>query len=169
MEEILTKVCFKCNEQKPITEFYKHNKMSMGVVNKCKVCNKLDVKKDYYRKAEDESWLEKERERGREKYQRLNYKDKYKIWHGKRPYTKKSKYRNLSRKLKVPKGFELHHWNYNLEFLEDVFLLSRKQHGQTHTHILLNTSCLMYMDLEGNLLDTREKHFNYLLSKGIIF
>ena len=73
MEVILTKVCFKCNEKKPITEFYKHKQMSLGVVNKCKVCNKLDVKNDYYKKSTDLIWVEKERQRSKEKYYRLNY------------------------------------------------------------------------------------------------
>lgn len=49
------KKCFKCGEVKPISAFYKHAKMSDGHVNKCKECNKKDVrdnrikKIDYYR------------------------------------------------------------------------------------------------------------------------
>jgi len=50
------KKCFKCGAEKPLTEFYKHKKMSDGHVNKCKDCNKKDVREnralkvDYYRK-----------------------------------------------------------------------------------------------------------------------
>lgn len=49
------KPCFKCNQEKPLDQFYKHPKMADGHVNKCKECNKKDVnlnrvdKLDYYR------------------------------------------------------------------------------------------------------------------------
>jgi hypothetical protein len=168
MNEILTKVCFKCNAKKSINDFYKHKAMADGHLNKCKECNKVDVKKDYYRKALDENWLEKERIRGRERYQRLNYKERQKELN-KNKFWREGKYKNLHKKLKTPKGFELHHWNYNFDFIEDVFLLSRKQHGQSHTYLKLDETLLIFRDLDNNLLDTREKHFNYLLSKGIIF
>jgi ribosomal protein S27AE len=52
------KNCFKCGERKPLTEFYKHPQMADGRLNKCKECNKLDVKNnkalraDYYRDYE---------------------------------------------------------------------------------------------------------------------
>jgi hypothetical protein len=41
-----SKICFKCGEIKQLSEFYKHGKMSDGHVNKCKVCNKADVKEN---------------------------------------------------------------------------------------------------------------------------
>ena len=61
------KVCFKCNILKPLSDFYKHSKMSDGHLNKCKSCAKKDVHEHR------EGNLEKIREYDRN---RPNYKER---------------------------------------------------------------------------------------------
>ena len=53
-----SKVCFKCEIEKPLTMFYKHSRMADGRLNKCTDCTKIDVAKraiekyDYIREYE---------------------------------------------------------------------------------------------------------------------
>lgn len=65
---IKTKECFKCGIKKELGMFYKHPQMQDGRVNKCKECNKTDVRKNYATKKVAYSLYDKGRIRNNINY-----------------------------------------------------------------------------------------------------
>lgn len=55
------KTCFKCGVEKPLTDFYAHPQMPDGYLNKCKECNKKDVRENYAKRREQYHAYEKVR------------------------------------------------------------------------------------------------------------
>ena len=164
------KVCFKCSIEKPLTEYYKHKQMNDGHLGKCKDCTKKDSSKRHYEITSTPEGLEKERSRHREKYHRLNYKETQKIWNKDKPWTKSQVYKNLSRKFKTPKGFELHHWNYNDECLEDVVIMTISEHRKLHRLLELDIEKRIFKTKkDGKYLATKLKHCNFLNRNGFSF
>jgi hypothetical protein len=60
---IRSKVCFKCNINKQLTEYYKHAQMGDGHLNKCKDCTKKDA--NQHRANNLERIREYDRQRGK--------------------------------------------------------------------------------------------------------
>lgn len=147
-----TKICFKCNEDKPLVMFYKHKQMSDGHLNKCIECTKNDVKTRYDILSKTESYIHKERLRGRDKYKRLGYKNRNNSIHKENKLT--------ARKLKTIGfdlyGLECHHWNYNLSM--DIFICNRKAHKLIHKYLTYDedSKCFMF---ESKLLNSKDSHF----------
>lgn len=163
------KICFKCDTLKSIDEFYSHKKMKDGHLNKCKECTRKDVHNYTMSKGINDDWIEKERLRNREKYKRLGYKDKQKNWDKDKPWKSKSSYKSQNKNLKLDKGFEAHHWNYNDEYLKDIFILSRSEHKKSHRFLTFNKELRIFQTIDNVLLNTKEKHQDYLLQKGVNF
>lgn len=64
------KTCFKCGATKPLDEFYPHRHMSMGRLNKCKVCTRLDVAARYRSPEGRKKVAEYERKRAQSNHRR---------------------------------------------------------------------------------------------------
>ena len=169
MEKVEKKVCIaECGLEKPITEFYKHPRMSFGVDSKCKDCVKQRTKLRHHKLMEENpNFLEEERERHKEKYHRLGYKESQKEWDKNKPWKNTSTYKNLRRTLSIPREFELHHWNYNDEYLKDVFILNIRDHKVLHRSLLLDLEKRVFYLEDGTYLDTKEKHAEYIKKQEI--
>lgn len=65
------KTCFKCEQQKPNKQFYKHSQMGDKHLGKCKECAKADVRAN--RAANKKHYLEYDRKRSAEPRDKLLY------------------------------------------------------------------------------------------------
>jgi len=165
------KNCIICKAIKPLDEFYKHSQMADGHTNKCKECTKSQSKDRENKLRLNPDWVEKEKERAREKYYRLNYREKHKpspeskkkaIDRYVKKYPEKHKAAIATRRIKKTEGNHLHHWSYNEEHYKDVIELNPKDHSKIHRYLKYNQRTKMYKDLNGNLLLNKDKHLEYI-------
>jgi len=161
----MEKECIICGEMKSLSDYYVHKRMKDGHLNKCKSCCKEQAMNRHYTLSENDEWVEKERKRSRDKYHRLGYRERQYELNKKSPY-KNALYKRLHHKLSLGKGLNVHHWNYRE--MEDVIILCAKQHRRAHTFIELDNDLLLFR-IKGTdvVLDTKDKHVDFLISKGI--
>ena len=71
------KTCFKCNNEKPMSEFYKHAQMKDGHLNKCISCTKKDARE--HRDLNIDKIRKYDRDRGNRQHKEYmkEYRDKY--------------------------------------------------------------------------------------------
>lgn len=147
--------------------------MGDGHLNKCIECTKKDVSdRESYLRQNFPEYIDKERERGREKYRRLGYRDRKPSRKVKQnsmnnycnKFPEKIKAKNASSHIKSPDGKGKHHWSYNEEHYKDVIFLTPSEHYLIHRYMVYDQERMMYRTLEGVLLDTRASHLTYFNS-----
>jgi hypothetical protein len=166
------KICINCKIEKPLDNFYKHKGMFDGLLNKCIDCCKQQSKeREDFLRNNDKDWLEREKERAREKYYRLgmnwkkpttaiavnrsiNYRKNFP-----EKYAAKIKSQRLP---KINKSNQLHHWSYNEEHYRDCIELNIKEHNLIHRFLIYDQEYMKYRTLENILLESKEDHLNYI-------
>lgn len=148
------KTCFKCQEQKPLIDFYKHPYMGDGHLNKCKTCTRKEA--DARRKmkeATDPKWVAMEQERHRKKGRRVNNESQLIA-------TARRAVRSLGR----DRDHHWHHWSYLKEHHKDVIRLEAKNHRKAHRFLIYDQEHFMYRRNDTmELLDTRERHEAFIM------
>jgi hypothetical protein len=174
------KKCISCNIDKPLDDFYSHKKMKDGTLNKCKPCVRNYTAVRLNEKMKCPEFVKKEKERHLEKDRRL-YRTTSKplreslekihaeTWRNHfEKYPEKYKARMLSQKIKPTiKGNQMHHWNYSETYAKDLIEISKPDHYLAHKNLIYYQELNIYKSLDNDLLDTKEKHIEYLKSLNI--
>lgn len=155
------KKCSKCNEVKTLSQFYKRRDSKDGYQGRCKDCALIDRKDKRNTLMGDPKWVKQERERQREKQERLWTPERSKEYRNKYPEMVKA--RRVAQKIKIKRGFSRHHWSYNEEHHDDIIPLEKKQHYRLHTLIQYIPATYLFKRVDtGKILDTREKHMEFI-------
>jgi hypothetical protein len=154
------KKCSNCGLAKPLDQFYQAQKSKDGRAYNCKDCHRAH----YQKLREDPDWVEKERARCREKGHKYKpTKEKARVYLSRyyEKFPEKKAVERLKERTARP-GFNYHHWSYQLEHKDDVIELTVQKHRAAHTFLKYDKGAQMYRTLNGDLLDTRQKHEQYL-------
>lgn len=134
MNEI-TKKCFKCNAEKPLSMYYKHRQMADGHLNKCKECTKKDTVNNRNNRIE----YYREYDRGRGNRQGYGYVKHYRGKYPRKHAAHKAVYNAIKSGVLIPQNCEIcnssenihaHHDDYARQL--DVTWLCCACHKQWH-------------------------------------
>jgi hypothetical protein len=163
----LTRTCRKCNKTLPLDEFYKETKKKNGHQLHCKVCAKLDMKKNRDRKKLDPEWAQSENRRLRA-HNRLTKREGpgYERKRQDRLRWMKvfpEKYAAMKSSSALPRveGYNNHHWSYNEEHYKDIIRLPIAQHYLVHRFMVYDQERRMFRRMDGSLIDSREAAIAY--------
>ncbi len=158
------KTCKICNLPKELEEFYEHPKSKDGYSHKCKECSKSQAKDRHHKIMNNPELAEKERKRCREKdrkakrgYRKPKVHNAYR-----KQFPEKYKAHMASQQLERKEGYILHHWSYNEDHYKDCISLTLLEHAKAHRFIIYDPERYMFRNLEGVLLDTKERHEKYI-------
>lgn len=154
---MLEKECDGCGIVKPLDSFHIRRQAKDGRVNKCKECINSRGLKKYHLKFSDPVWREQFREWGRLRYQKFKTRPP--------KYPEKLAAKARCKRMKRGTGMHLHHWSYRSEHVKDVIELSVMNHGKAHRFIVYDQERMMYRTIDGVLLDTKERHLDYIMGK----
>lgn len=136
------KVCNKCKIEKALSEFSKDQSHKDGLQYTCKKCQ--SVYGSIYNKehrAAKRTAVQRSREKYPEKHL-ARLKSRYLV--------------------KMPKGFVKHHWNYDPNYVKDIFILPQKMHGYIHRHLVPDSNKYRVLST-GELLLTRKMHRDFII------
>jgi hypothetical protein len=159
------KVCFKCERELPLSEFYKHPQMADGHLGKCKKCARADVVANYAKRREQYSKYEARRYRdpSRRKAQR-EYAERYKKRHPDKVKAR-SKFRYHLRKGNVKQkpcevcgdeNSQAHHDDYLIENALKVRWLCFTHHREAHGQIVVTDNPRYALEGIGKQMATEE-------------
>ena len=138
----MLKKCFKCEIEKPYSEFYRHAQMGDGHLGKCKECTKADVGENYAMRREQ--YVEYERKRNLDPERRAKkkiYDDRHRAKHPERAEARSSVHKatKLGKLQKKPcevcgdTETQAHHTDYSKPL--DVQWLCWTHHMEAHGKI----------------------------------
>lgn len=70
--------------------------------------------------------------------------------------------RKKAQYLPKTEGFVNHHWSYAEQHAMDTIRLSKRDHKKIHKFTKYDQRLKLYRTKEGDALDTREKHVDYI-------